>query len=179
MVKSSSPIYSHVCLLSVQFYRPSCRKTHTKLKQNSQKLLKTYKLRIYLILTLTSLHLLAEFDVFITMVFGHFLSSSFVGSLIRRIIVCHSDPMRFHWMPLSIVICHTILPCQTPFYRTAPLLPSVTGQQHIREYYTESQNYQGWKRPRRSSSPAITNTSQLNHIHQHNIQMFLEHSHGR
>ena len=44
---------------------------------------------------------------------------------------------------------------------------------------TESQNYQGWKRPRRSSSPTIPNTSRLNHIHQHNIQTFLEHSHGR
>ncbi len=43
-----------------------------------------------------------------------------------------------------------------------------------RQNYRISQNYyQDWKRPKRSFSPTITNTSQLNHIPQHNIQSFL------
>jgi len=49
------------------------------------------------------------------------------------------------------------LPCQTPFCQTAPLLPSVTWQQNVREYWWED-----------SDSTAIPPTSASDIVGQHN-----------
>ena len=90
---------------------------------------------------------------------------------------------------------HLVVPYVLPYYNQDDLLYNLLGNEvrltglycilHLilivdgHHRITESQNYQGWERPTRSSSPTITDTSQLNHIPQHNIQMFLGHSHGR
>ena len=56
--------------------------------------------------------------------------------------------------------CHTFalyaLPCQTPFHQIAPLLPSVTQQQHVMGY--------GWEG---SASTAVRPTSTPNVMGQH------------
>jgi len=49
------------------------------------------------------------------------------------------------------------LPCQTPFYQTAPLLPSVTQQQNVMEYWREG-----------SASTAVPPTSASDVVGQHN-----------
>ena len=48
------------------------------------------------------------------------------------------------------------LPCQTPFCQTAPLLPSVTWQQHVIEYWWEG-----------STSTAIPPTFAFDFVGQH------------
>uniref|UniRef100_A0A3Q3JA49 Uncharacterized protein n=1 Tax=Monopterus albus TaxID=43700 RepID=A0A3Q3JA49_MONAL len=75
--------------------------------------------------TLTSLHLLAEFDVIVTMILGHLLSTGFVWTLkdnrvskthknllraiVEQQVVCHADSVGLHGMPLTIgATVHTL-----------------------------------------------------------------------
>ena len=68
---------------------------------------------------------------------------------------CSASINECQWLPFFLhggIQCHTFapntLPCQTPFCQTAPLLPFVTQQQHVVEYWWEY-----------SSSTAISPTS--------------------
>ena len=65
------------------------------------------------------------------------------------------------FFPCGGIWWHTVasytLPCQLPFFQTAPLLPSVTQQQNRTEY--------GWEDP---SSTAISPTSASDVVNQHN-----------
>ena len=66
-----------------------------------------------------------------------------------------------HFFPHGRIQWHTFvsyaLPCQTPFCQTAPLLPSVTWQQHVTQYL--------WEGP---TSTAIAPTFLLDIVGTHN-----------
>ena len=77
---------------------------------------------------------------------------------------CPAIVDKCQWVPFFLhggIQAHSFtsyaLPCQTWFCQTAPLLPSVTRQQHVREYWWES-----------STSTAIPPPSTSDVVGQHN-----------
>uniref|UniRef100_A0A7N8WSK6 Uncharacterized protein n=1 Tax=Mastacembelus armatus TaxID=205130 RepID=A0A7N8WSK6_9TELE len=89
MMQAPSPVDGNVRLLFVQLYSTSCNRltnrapflSHINCKSTSRT-------------KLTSLHLLAEFDVIITVILGHLLSAGF--AIVEQQVVCHADSVGLH-----------------------------------------------------------------------------------
>uniref|UniRef100_A0A3B4UFX9 Uncharacterized protein n=1 Tax=Seriola dumerili TaxID=41447 RepID=A0A3B4UFX9_SERDU len=115
VMQTPSPVDSNVCLLFVQLHGTSC--TTVRRKELTAFL---PHINCNLCRKLTSLHLFAEFDVVVTVILGHLLSTGFVRTLkhrgqmeaiVEQQVVCHADSVGLHGMPLTIVCVRT--QCQT------------------------------------------------------------------
>jgi len=63
----------------------------------------------------------------------HCLDSINIQKVLMNVSGFHLFHRGFQWHTFA----SSIFPCQTPFCQTAPLLPSVTQQQHVMEYWWE------------------------------------------
>uniref|UniRef100_A0A3P8RXZ6 Uncharacterized protein n=1 Tax=Amphiprion percula TaxID=161767 RepID=A0A3P8RXZ6_AMPPE len=140
VVESSCPVHCDVSLLSVEFHRTSCKFFHFLNKARQ----------------LTPLHLLAELrhvvwpygseelDIVVTVVFCHLLCSGFllktyidlhfpVQSIVEKQVVSHPDAVRFHRMPLSIVVISDIS-CKVNWHELKNTFPGLTTQ--IKDNFT-------------------------------------------
>uniref|UniRef100_A0A3P8TV44 Uncharacterized protein n=1 Tax=Amphiprion percula TaxID=161767 RepID=A0A3P8TV44_AMPPE len=127
VMQASSPVDGNVCLLFVQLHSTSWSTVRrqellAELKQTIKHwavLSHINSTKLMSVITLTSLHLLAEFDVIITVILGHLLSTTIcnftyiylhlsVEAIVEQQVVCHADPVGLHGMPLSIVIISNI-----------------------------------------------------------------------
>uniref|UniRef100_A0A8I5ZPT2 Uncharacterized protein n=1 Tax=Rattus norvegicus TaxID=10116 RepID=A0A8I5ZPT2_RAT len=124
MVQIPGPVHSDVRLLLIEFHSTCDRTTRGQLTELRQ------AIKYRTVLThVESLHLLdvfrhtvwanktQELDVVITVVLSHLLSIGFVRTIdfhfsietiAERQIMSHSDLVRLHWVPLSIIVVSSI-----------------------------------------------------------------------
>uniref|UniRef100_A0A3Q1E9X4 Uncharacterized protein n=1 Tax=Acanthochromis polyacanthus TaxID=80966 RepID=A0A3Q1E9X4_9TELE len=134
VMQASSPVDGNVCLLTVR----------------RQELLAELKQAIKNWAVLSHINC-KEFDVIIAVILGHLLSAAIcnftyiylhlsVEAIVEQQVVCHTDPVGLHGMPLSIVIISNIT-CEEDKNKTKylkivhKLSTSATGPRHIRNVY--------------------------------------------
>uniref|UniRef100_A0A673A844 Uncharacterized protein n=1 Tax=Sphaeramia orbicularis TaxID=375764 RepID=A0A673A844_9TELE len=108
VMKSTSPVDSDVCLLLVQFHCPSWKLTKFKQAIKHWTVLSNIDCKR----RLTSLHLLAELYIVITVVLCHLFTTGMthvdlhfpVQAIVEEEVVGHANPVGLHGMALAIVV---------------------------------------------------------------------------